>query len=189
MISCYHFKNNISSYIDKKISFQKRQEFEEHLTKCSSCKALFESIIQTRQQLHNLPAVTVSEDFLPNLRQRILADRNARIMAGQERFSWRRLPAFVYGFAAALVAVIIGFMLYKSPPKTGNYGAPPQIVQDKIKTRNAPADKAGNTGRSSEKAGQLVSTESSGDSIHNATSKPKQQDDFQEKIVPVKKEY
>ena len=55
------------------------------------------------------------EKFLPKLRDKILTDRNAKIQATQKKyFSFNRIPSFAYGFSAALLAVVVGFIIIQS---------------------------------------------------------------------------
>lgn len=138
MISCYQFNTSISSYIDQEIPFQKRKAFEEHIENCPACKNLYFSILATRTSMQSFPKVTVSEQFLNKLQARILTERNARI---QERldhgFSFRRVPLFAYGFAAALLALIIGFTLLEFQSGAKIPVNPPQIVHEKIQQNQA----------------------------------------------------
>jgi len=117
MISCYQFKNQISLYIDDEMNFQKRTEFEGHLETCPNCKKLLGAITATKARMHNFNTLSVSAGFYTNLQNRILADRNARIRAARQKgFSFHKIPSFAYGFAAAFLAVVAGFMIMKTPP-------------------------------------------------------------------------
>jgi hypothetical protein len=140
MISCYQFKASLTSYIDQEISFQKRKAFEEHLANCPVCKNLYSSVLATRTSLQSLPKVTVSEQFFNKLQTRILAERNARIQERLGRvFSFRRIPSFAYGFAAALLTIIVVFSFFEFRSGTKIPVNPPQIVHEKLRqNRNMP---------------------------------------------------
>ena len=114
MINCYQFKNYISDYIDGRISYHNRILFKEHLESCNSCQGLFKSVLQTTESMRSFSKVTVSENFMSNLRNKILADRITRVQSTQGKgFYFSRIPSFVYGFAAVIIVVIIGFFILK----------------------------------------------------------------------------
>ena len=133
MISCYQFKKYISDYIDKEISFHNRKSFEEHLENCPSCNVLFQSILNTKKSMSCFTKVAVSDDFMLKLRDRILADRNTRIQSSQKRgFSLNKIPSFAYGFAAALLIVIVSFFIFRYQKYGGSTAVAPPIVQEQI---------------------------------------------------------
>jgi len=185
MISCYQFKASISSFIDQEISYQKRKAFEEHLANCPACKILFSSIIATRTSMQSLPRVTVSEQFLNKLQTRILAERNARIQERLGRgFSFRRIPFFAYGFAAALLAVVIVFSLLEFRSSSNIPVSPPQIVAEKLQqNQNMP-----NTNLVINPP-QIANSQSPQDSsIRPDKDQGYNEPDFQNKIKTVKQE-
>ena len=114
----------------------------------------------------------VSENFLGDLRTKILAERNARIEASLNKgFSLNRIPSFAYGFVAALVAVIIGFYLLEFQTGSSPAQMPPRIVQEKIQQKTPDSENI------------TVSLEHF--DSQNAHTRP----DFQNNIKTVKKEY
>jgi len=190
MISCYQFKTFMSGYIDKDLSFQKRKYFEEHLDVCPQCQKLYHSIITTKTNMGNFPDVSVSENFLSNLQNKILAERNARIQADMSRgFALRRIPSFAYGFAAALLAVIIGFYLLEFQPNTRTPQAPPKLVQERIRPNpSIPNYEQSNPAMTT--PGQLANSESARDSLADIPEPSSNIDpDFQNKIKTVKETY
>ncbi len=110
MVNCYKFKQQISNYIDRELSFHERQMFDQHRENCPSCQKLLQSIQSTQETMTNFSKVKLSEDFMTNLREKILTDRNARIIASEKTglFS-QRVPKLTYGFGVALLAVVIVF--------------------------------------------------------------------------------
>ncbi len=190
MISCYQFKTIISQYIDKDISFQGRKSFEEHMDSCPGCKQLYQSILSTKNNMLQFAEMTVSENFLGDLRTKILAERNARIEASLNKgFSLNRIPSFAYGFAAALVAVIIGFYLLKFQTGSIPVQMPPQIVQEKIQQKVPGSEKYLNTPPLMSR-GQYANSENTTDSLENFDSQNTHtRPDFQNNIKTVKKEY
>ncbi len=122
MKNCYKFKSLISNYIDKQISFRDRRFFESHRENCEDCNTLFASVFKTREKMHHLPQIPVSDEFMSSLRKRILNDRNSRILASQnKKISLNRIPSFAYAFSSVLVLVIIGFFMMKT---SGNVAPP-----------------------------------------------------------------
>lgn len=200
-MNCYQFKNSISNFVEEDISFTNRKQFEEHLVTCSSCKSLYTSILNTKKTMKSLPQVTVSDQFMYKLRNRILADRNARTQASMKKgFSFKRIPSFVYGFAAALLAVIAVFFILQSQESgTTNHGIPP-IVQDRIDQQSAvqpaqnrqitPIQKSSQPSMvAKDSKGQIQSDSSSEDNNNDKNEPDKQNSDFQNQIKTVKKQY
>lgn len=190
MITCYQFKTTISKYIDKDIPFRLRKSFEDHMESCPDCKHLFQSILSTKQSMQQFPEISVSDNFMNNLRNKILDDRNARIEASlNSGFSLSRIPSFAYGFAAALVAVIIGFYLMEFRPISTSGPTPPAIVREQIQQKNTPRNNAQTTPPLMSR-GQFATSEHSSDSLDNPDSQNVQtRPDFQDKIKTVKQEY
>ena len=189
MISCYQFKTIISQYMDKDISFQGRKSFEEHMDGCPGCKQLYQSILSTKNSMLQFAEMRVSENFLGDLRTKILAERNARIEASLNKgFSLNRIPSFAYGFVAALVAVIIGFYLLEFQTGSSPAQMPPRIVQEKIQQKTPDSENSHIPPLMSR--GQYANSENITDSLEhfdsqNAHTRP----DFQNNIKTVKKEY
>jgi len=133
MMNCYQFRNFISNFIDEDISFKNRQDFKQHLADCPNCQKMYDSVLATRQNMHNFPQLSVSENFKHNLRNRILADRIAVIQRSQQKsFSLNRVPSFAYGFAAAIIAVAAGFFIIQSQGGGNSPTTPPQVVQQQM---------------------------------------------------------
>jgi len=65
--------------------------------------------------MHQMPQITVGDEFMTSLRKRILDHKNARILSSQNKnFSLNRIPAFAYAFSSVLVLVIVGFLMMKT---------------------------------------------------------------------------
>jgi len=191
MLNCYQFKHFISKYLDEEISFKERHAFEEHQQTCPVCQALLINIRRNREALQNLPSIGVSENFMFNLRNRILADRNARLQrALHQGFSLSKVPSFAYGFAVALLAVVVGFVLLQSQSENEPSYLPPPVVQQKInQPRPSPTEPARNL--PSAPARQYTSTQSQTvptDTVSEIAPEPdnRYQDNFQDKIRTVK---
>jgi len=134
--------------------------------------------------------VTVSENFLGNLRIKIMAERNARIETSLSKgFSLNRIPSFAYGFAVALVAVIIGFYLLEFQPGSGLTQMPPQIVQEKIQQKAPGSENHPGTPPLMSR-GQFANSEDYTDSLeHSDSQNSRSHPDFQKNIKTVKKEF
>ncbi|MBN2281904.1 MAG: zf-HC2 domain-containing protein [Candidatus Marinimicrobia bacterium] len=134
MKNCYKFKSLISNYIDKEISFRDRKFFESHKNECSSCQSLYTSVFSMKQRLGSLTSVETSNQFMESLRNKILKDRNSRILASQNKgFSFRQIPAFAYGFSSLMILVIAGFIYLQMPVNATNQEQQiPIAAQEKI---------------------------------------------------------
>ncbi|MGC9363755.1 MAG: anti-sigma factor family protein [Fidelibacterota bacterium] len=188
MINCHQFKATLSQYIDRDISLQGRRSFEEHLQNCPRCQRIYQSVLNTKNSMNQFAEVSVSDDFINRLQARILATRNAQIEDNLKKGSaFRRIPSFAYGFAMALIAVIIGFYLMEFHPGSLPAQAPPQIVQEKIRQKSTLPSKQPQDPPVLPNRGQLVNTENSADSSVQQDSRTPQP--FDGNIKTVKKEY
>jgi anti-sigma factor RsiW len=133
MIACYRFRELISNYIDQDINFNQRREFEEHLDSCPGCAELYNSVLSTQKALRNFTTLSVSEDFMARLQARIKADRNHHYQAAHQKgFKFTRIPSFAYGFAAALVTVVAGFMILNRQHYEPTVSPAPAIVNEQL---------------------------------------------------------
>ncbi len=133
MMNCYQFRNSISNFIDENISFKNRQAFQEHLNECPVCQKIYSSILATRQNMLSLPKISVSDDFKLNLRNRILSDRSAATQPNSHKgFNLSRIPSFAYGFAVAVVAVVVGFFILQSQSQENSPDNMPPIIRQKM---------------------------------------------------------
>ncbi len=195
MHNCYKFRELISNYIDQDINFNDRKFFEKHLQACSTCQQLFKSIKTTHQQLKQLSTLTVSTDFFTNLQQKILNDRNNRSPAARQRsLRFNKIPAFTYGFAGALLAVIIGFIIiqYQKFSDSQPTVEQPPIVQEHL-PQAAPSPKTtspnnlpSQSGMVSETGQNLASDSSQHKSPDSSTPVQPHPKNYQDQILPVK---
>jgi len=183
MQNCYNFKNLISQYLDGEISYKDKEFFEEHLQECPECRELYNGIKLTKNQLKNLPVPELSQDFMTNLRDKIIQVRKDQ---GEDSSTFpsffNRIPILSYGFATALIVLITAFSIQqynKMAPASST--SPPSIVKERINQMNKP-----------DQEGQLISSQAdtqqqdstggnNSDSINQKNLKM-----LQDKITPVK---
>jgi len=83
--------------------------------------------------MKHLSEIKVNDDFMDTLRARILADRNAKILASQTNgYSWRRVPAFTYVLSSLMVLVIVGFTWRQMADNAAPAPQIPLATQEKI---------------------------------------------------------
>ena len=183
MQNCYNFKNLISQYLDGEISYKDKEFFEEHLHECPECQELFNGIKVTKNQLKNLPVPELSQDFMTNLRDKIIQLRKDQ-SEDSSTFSnfFNRIPILSYGFATALIVLITAFSIQqynKMTPATNT--APPSIVKERINQMNKPNQKAQLISSEADSQQQDSTGANNSDSINQ-----KNLEMLQNKITPVK---
>ncbi len=67
-MTCDHFQELLSPYLDKELSCEKRQELESHLNACPECAELLSHIREARSALSTWPELEVS----PKLHSRLM---------------------------------------------------------------------------------------------------------------------
>lgn len=75
---CREAKKLISLYIDGEISFDKKIELEKHLYYCSSCKKELEDLKFIIKEIHNLPKLEPSLNFIDNLWDRYQEEKRTQ---------------------------------------------------------------------------------------------------------------
>ncbi|MDD5764755.1 MAG: hypothetical protein PHW79_00695 [Candidatus Marinimicrobia bacterium] len=202
MMNCYQFKNFISSYIEEDINFNRRKQFEEHMQNCPTCQLLHASILQNKKRLASLSKIAVSDQFMHNLQNKILADRNARIRQSfQNGFSLKRIPSFAYGFAIAVLAVVtVFFTLQSQGTDSMNPGIPP-VVQEQINQqppvvsqprakRIVPSQQPPvNNVLVADDTRSQIKPDSSDENVQDDDRPVRHNPDYQDKIRTVKKQY
>lgn len=85
---------------------------EAHLKECPHCRHLLEQVTHNRKIMHQLPSIQISDNFYFKLRNRILAERYHH-ERNKSLPLWRlqRIPSYVYGFALALLAIVVGITI------------------------------------------------------------------------------
>ncbi|HPC35205.1 MAG TPA: hypothetical protein P5268_05985 [Candidatus Marinimicrobia bacterium] len=81
----------------------------------------------------NFPKISVSDNFKLNLRNRILSDRKAASQPNSSKgFNLSRIPSFAYGFAVAIVAVVVVFFILQSQSRNNSPDNLPPVVRQKM---------------------------------------------------------
>jgi hypothetical protein len=195
MIDCYHFKNLISDYIDGNISFNNRKDFEEHLDSCPTCRSLFQSVLSTKNAMRNFAAVSVSQDFMPRLQNKISAYTNTFNQPNSTKgISSPKIPPLTYGFAVAFLIVLVTFFIVNSHQYDEPNTAIPPVVKQQIeetqqnKSSKFPNNNSGQQQRLvTKKEGEALDTSETEPEV-NQLEKQGYEQDFQDRIRQVKKQ-
>ncbi len=101
----YQFEDAISAYLDNELSLKERKEFESYLSKNPDMNQVVDSIKNTMNLMKNMPTVSTSENFMPNLSRRIDFEKNRP----SKKQSGKRTPK-ILGFTplyAGLMSVLV----------------------------------------------------------------------------------
>lgn len=115
-MNCPHVQNVISAFIDCELDVEEKRELRQHLVYCSECNADYEELLQIKECLQNIAAVSLHFDPLQDLRMRLSAEEHSIIhQAG--KFFWLGRAGLV---AACLSAFFIStYFLFPAGSSTG----------------------------------------------------------------------
>lgn len=114
MISCERAWELLSQQLDEPLSPQEKQELEEHLAACPSCRKDKEELEQMDQALRNLGEIQAPADFT----QRVMAQVQQTQSKPKVIPLWRRPQVRALAGLAACALLCIG--IYRSLPPDGN---------------------------------------------------------------------
>lgn len=114
MISCERAWELLSQQLDEPLSPQEKQELEEHLAACPSCRKDKEELEQMDQALRNLGEIQAPADFT----QRVMAQVQQTQSKPKVIPLWRRPQIRALAGLAACALLCIG--IYRSLPQDGN---------------------------------------------------------------------
>ena len=114
MISCERAWELLSQQLDEPLSPQEKQELEEHLAACPSCRKDKEELEQMDQALRNLGEIQAPADFT----QRVMAQVQQTQSNPKVIPLWRRPQVRALAGLAACALLCIG--IYRSLPQDGN---------------------------------------------------------------------
>ena len=114
MISCERAWELLSQQLDEPLSPQEKQELEEHLAACPSCRKDKEELEQLDQALRNLGEIQAPADFT----QRVMAQVQQTQSKPKAIPLWRRPQVRALAGLAACALLCIG--IYRSLPQDGN---------------------------------------------------------------------
>ena len=115
MISCERAWELLSQQLDEPLSPREKQELEEHLAVCPSCRKDKEELEQLDQALRNLGEIQAPADFT----QRVMAQVQQQTQSKPKVIPlWRRPQVRALAGLAACALLCIG--IYRSLPQDGN---------------------------------------------------------------------
>ena len=115
MISCERAWELLSQQLDEPLSPQEKQELEEHLAACPSCRKDKEELELLDQALRNLGEIQAPADFT----QRVMAQMQQQTQSKPKVIPlWRRPQVRALAGLAACALLCIG--IYRSLPQDGN---------------------------------------------------------------------
>lgn len=114
MISCERAWELLSQQLDEPLSPQEKQQLEEHLAACPSCRKDKEELEQMDQALRNLGEIQAPADFT----QRVMAQVQQTQSKPKVIPLWRRPQVRALAGLAACALLCIG--IYRSLPQDGN---------------------------------------------------------------------
>ena len=116
-MKCKKIKKLLQLYIDNTLTFGEKQLVEQHLEKCSECRAELKSLSSAIQIIKSLPEVSTPPDFTENLMANIsqIKDKERERIIPAWQISLKNLwnvSKYRYGLAAALTAAVFCFFAF-----------------------------------------------------------------------------
>ena len=81
MMNCTEFSENIIPYIDKELSSDLAQVFEQHLKECAECAVLYKSVEATYNYIAIERQLSVSPAFYDKLNAKLDIESGARVIS------------------------------------------------------------------------------------------------------------
>jgi anti-sigma-K factor RskA len=106
----YEFEDKISDYLDNQLSISERKEFESFLENDDEAHVLLESVRKTMKLLDSPWPIKASDEFLPNLLNRINLEKN-KLANKPDRTSKGLIlgfsPANAFLMSASLICFVV----------------------------------------------------------------------------------
>lgn len=102
-MNCPHVQNVISAFIDCELDVEEKRELRQHLVYCPECNADYQELLQIKECLQNIAAVSLHFDPLQDLHMRLSAEEHS-IIRQAGRFFW-------LGRAGLVAACLSAFFL------------------------------------------------------------------------------
>lgn len=102
-MDCSKFEELTDAYIENSLSDIQKQEFEQHMRHCASCKDSFEFSSQIYNTLHNLQPLPVPDSFLTQLNAQI---DKLSVKSRKPKRDFFRIPVRYYGAVACILLAI-----------------------------------------------------------------------------------
>ena len=70
-MNCNKFQEQISLYLDNKLSLEEVKELMKHLESCSNCKQLHDDFVKVKKVLSTKPKINISDNFTDSVMDQI----------------------------------------------------------------------------------------------------------------------
>ena len=107
-MNCYTFKDRVSDYLDKKLSFNEKKSFEKQLKACLCCYEIYNGVKNLIFSSKSLKKLSVSSDFNKNLFVKIKRTKNPNQINFYKKNIFGYKPKYLLGsFVSSLLIVFI----------------------------------------------------------------------------------
>ncbi len=138
-MNCRECKRQISAYIDKELTDNESAVMSMHLSECDECVSEFNSLSELKNEMASLKGVLTAEYDQETFLKKVKAET---VNKKQRLKAYSRFTPVPAGFAAAVVLLIIGYLVF-SPHL--NEVMPPEFKQaHNLENLNGAAMKSGN---------------------------------------------
>jgi predicted anti-sigma-YlaC factor YlaD len=137
-MNCPHVQNLISAFIDCELDVEEKRELRQHLFYCPECSAGYQELLEIKECLQNLTAVSLHFDPLQDLHLRLSAEQHS-LVRQVGKFFWLGRVGLV---TACLTAFFLSsyFLFPAKPMGTSNLATNNTIrTQPQIKAFEVPA--------------------------------------------------
>lgn len=127
-MNCPHVQNLISAFIDSELDVEEKRELRQHLFCCPDCSAGYQELLEIRDCLQNIAAVSLHFDPLQDLHLRLTAEQRS-LVRQVGKFFWLGRAGLV---AACLTAFFLStYFLFPA----GTMGSGNLVTTNSIRTQ------------------------------------------------------
>lgn len=120
MKNCGEIIELISLYIDNELDNESRNDIEEHIETCESCRSELESLREIVGVLGSIEDVELPSGFKENLHERLMAQKNDNGLNSKIVLFKKKPFGFVSSVAAGLILVVVAGSLIMTRGLYGN---------------------------------------------------------------------
>lgn len=132
MTDCDKVKENISDYIEKRLSPNLKSEIENHFQLCTDCRLIMERIPKVQALMGNLASIKCSDNFNLKLREKLVNIENEPLVS---KDSIKRI-SYGFSFAIIIFLIVFGFNFYNQPNSDSNILLPQVQNQESVTPGN-----------------------------------------------------
>jgi hypothetical protein len=132
-MKCRDIKKELSATLEGIVSSEEKEEVENHLSSCQSCRKAFQELKRTDALVKGLEQVEPPPWFTQKIMSRVRAEQELRKSIFQRLFYPLHIKVPIEAFATVLIAVAAVYLFKASEPEMKRIHIPPMTEQSASK--------------------------------------------------------